>query len=138
MPSAAARLVRIAPPMLAGLLLKASVTASTRCRTPLCSTAPRPSRPSTPSGGRPGHGVHAVDDDHRGGLRVEPLGLRGERADVVVPEPDRGAGAGRGAAVHAGVRVGVDQQRVVGPAHGRQQRQGGVAARRGEHRGLGA
>ena len=48
MPSAAAREVITAPPTLARDLLKATVTASTRSSTPVCSAAPRPAAPSTP------------------------------------------------------------------------------------------
>ena len=114
MPSAAAREVITAPPTLASDLLKAIVTASTRSRTPACSAAPRPSAPSTPSpcasstdepGAEPvaergdpgerreltGHGVDAVDDDHRAGPLLGPFQSRGERREVVVPEPAHGA-----------------------------------------------
>ena len=55
-----------------------------------------------------------------------------------MPEPAHGAPAGGGTGVHAGVRVGVDQQDVAGAADGRQQRDVGVDPRRGEHGGLGA
>ena len=48
MPSAAAREVITAPPTLASDLLNATVTASTRSSTPVCSTAPRPPAPRTP------------------------------------------------------------------------------------------
>ena len=161
MPSAAAREVITAPPTLARDLLNATVTASTRSRTPACSTAPRPAAPSTP---RPcassttsrapngsqscgdlrqrrdlaGHRVDAVDDDDRPGARIERVEALAQRLQVVVPEAADGAPAGRGPGVHAGVRVRVDEQDVAGAADGRQQRQVGVDPGRGQDRGLGA
>ena len=161
MPSAAAREVITAPPTLASDLLKAIVTASTRSRTPACSAAPRPSRPQHAEsvrlvdhepGAEPvaergdpgqggelaGHRVDAVDDDHRAGPLLRPFQPRGERGEVVVPEPAHGAPAGRGPGVHAGVRVRVDQQHVAGVADRRQQRHVGVDPGRREHGRLGA
>ena len=85
-----------------------------------------------------GHRVDAVDGDHHAGPVLEPLEALGQRHHVVVPEPADGGPAGGGTGVHAGVRVGVDEQHVARGADRRQQRDVGVDARRGEDRRLGA
>ena len=118
MPSAAAREVMTAPPTLARDLLKATVTASTRSRTPACSDrAPAAlaehaeavglvdDQPRAVAGAEvgdlgqrrqlAGHRVDAVDDHDRAGPRVEPAQPLREAVEVVVPEADRRAPAGR-------------------------------------------
>src|SRR6476661_8689172 len=135
MPSAAARLVMIAPPMLASDLLMAIVTASTRSSTPLWSEAPRPVLPSTPS-------PWASSTTSRAPwvAQMSASSESGASSPVIeyTPSTTTTPPARGGGRVQAGVDVAVDEQDVPRAADGRQQPDVGVDARRGEDGGLGA
>jgi hypothetical protein len=73
-----------------------------------------------------GHRVHAVDDDHDAGARVDAGQPLAQVAEVVVAETDRRPPARAGGGVQAGVHVGVDEQHVVGTADRGQQTDVGV------------